>query len=134
MSAELLAHPLKYVPSTPLNPLFIPAYPSLLISNTLSTLSALLSSPHTLLLCYHSSLSRLFYSSPSPTDRTHPAILHTLRATLTLLCRLAPRHVPHTAYLRSRYPSISSSILPNPGYPFFTPHLLLRTLLVVPHM
>ncbi len=51
----------------------------------------------TLLIPYssatHSSLSRLFYSSPSPTDRTHPAILHTLRATLTLLCRLAPRHV-----------------------------------------
>ncbi len=68
----------SYVPSTPLNPLFIPAYPSLLISNTLSTLSALLSSPHTLLLCYP-----LF---------TLPSILF-----LTLSYRShSPRYTPHT--------------------------------------
>ena len=110
---ELLAHPLVYLPSTPLNPLSYPPYPDYL-SRTLSGLSPTfypLLIPYSSATTHHSPV----YSIPhplipialTPLYSTHFGNLYTLMPACA-----TPRPTLRLPF--STHPSIPSSILPTP--------------------
>ena len=109
-------------PIHPLNPLFFPAYPSLLISNTLSTLSALLSPPHTLLLCYPLfTLPSILFLTLSYRSHSPRFTLHTPGNTYATMPACA---TPRSVY-RLPFSSVSHQLYITlcliPDYSLFTP-------------